>query len=174
MEDRPTESTGVEWRLVPGFENYEASNTGLIRRVGKSRPLKPSITRLGYSMVYFSVQGKVTTTSVHRSVTKAWHGEPPFEGAVVRHLDGNPSNNDKDNLAWGTVSENQFDRVRHGRHFQVNKTHCKRGHAFEGENLVVNALGHRRCQACTRIRHNANYQRKRSAGWSKERGWPND
>ena len=31
-----------------------------------------------------------------------------------RHLDGNPSNNNLENLCWGTVEENMADRDRHG------------------------------------------------------------
>lgn len=31
-----------------------------------------------------------------------------------RHLDGDPSNNELANLKWGTASENQRDRARHG------------------------------------------------------------
>jgi 5-methylcytosine-specific restriction endonuclease McrA len=29
-------------------------------------------------------------------------------------------------------------------------THCKNGHAMEGENLTITSAGHRRCQACHR------------------------
>lgn len=43
---------------------------------------------------------------VHILVCETFHGEKPFENAVVMHLDDNPSNNHKDNLKWGTQKEN--------------------------------------------------------------------
>lgn len=52
--------------------------------------------------------------TVHRIVCATWHGAPPFEAAQVRHLDGNPVNNQAHNLAWGTAAENAADRLRHG------------------------------------------------------------
>ena len=33
---------------------------------------------------------------------------------LCRHLDGNPHNNRLDNIVWGTVVENEADKVRHG------------------------------------------------------------
>lgn len=47
----------------------------------------------------------------------AHEGERP-DGQQVRHLDGNPANNQLANLCYGTPRENQADRVRHG-------THCR-------------------------------------------------
>ena len=50
----------------------------------------------------------------HRLLLLTFVGPPPFPGAQVRHLDGNPMNNALDNLAWGTAKENAADRDRHG------------------------------------------------------------
>lgn len=44
---------------------------------------------------------------VHVLVCLAWHGEPPFEGAMVLHLDDDPTNNHAANLRWGSASENR-------------------------------------------------------------------
>lgn len=43
---------------------------------------------------------------VHRMVCEAFHGPPPFDGAVVIHLDENGLNNRPENLKWGTQKEN--------------------------------------------------------------------
>jgi len=43
---------------------------------------------------------------VHRLVCEAFHGPPPFDRAVVIHLDENALNNDPSNLRWGTQKEN--------------------------------------------------------------------
>lgn len=53
-------------------------------------------------------------TYVHILVAEAFHGPKPFHSACVRHLDGNPSNNSADNLAWGTALQNEQDKLRHG------------------------------------------------------------
>ena len=33
----------------------------------------------------------------------------------------------------------------------ARKTHCLRGHAFDGQNTLVNKEGHRRCRECRRV-----------------------
>lgn len=43
---------------------------------------------------------------VHRLICEAFHGPPPFENAVVIHIDEDGLNNRPDNLKWGTQSEN--------------------------------------------------------------------
>lgn len=51
---------------------------------------------------------------VHQLVCRAWNG-PPGEGDVcVRHRDHCPSNNDADNLLWGSLYDNAQDE-RHRR-----------------------------------------------------------
>lgn len=50
---------------------------------------------------------------VHRLVLEAFVGKCP-DKMHARHLNGNPSDNRVENLAWGTRSENMMDRVRHG------------------------------------------------------------
>lgn len=42
-------------------------------------------------------------------------------------------------------------------------THCKRGHAFAGENLAWTPDGHRRCRACKRIRDDRAKRRRDAA-----------
>jgi hypothetical protein len=43
---------------------------------------------------------------VHRLVCLAFNGPPPFEGALVLHIDENGLNNRPGNLMWGTQKEN--------------------------------------------------------------------
>lgn len=51
---------------------------------------------------------------IHRLVLEAFRGPCP-EGWETRHRDGDPSNNNLDNLLWGTKAQNGYDRIRHGR-----------------------------------------------------------
>jgi hypothetical protein len=46
------------------------------------------------------------TYKVARLVAEAFSGPPPFDGAVVMHLDENAANNRASNLRWGTQKEN--------------------------------------------------------------------
>jgi hypothetical protein len=53
------------------------------------------------------------SAAVHRMVFAAFHGEIPTS-VVVRHVDGDPLNNDLANLASGTPADNIADSIRHG------------------------------------------------------------
>jgi hypothetical protein len=97
---------------------------------------------------------------VHVLVCTAWHGTRP-EGLVCRHLDGNPTNSVPSNLAWGTVSENAFDSVRHGGHPEAAKTHCPQGHEYSEENTAIHS-GRRSCRTCHRA-SNAQYEIRKGA-----------
>ncbi len=56
---------------------------------------------------------------VHHLVLLAFVGLPSEEQTEARHLDGNPSNNHRRNLKWGTHAENGEDARRHGRVKQI-------------------------------------------------------
>jgi len=81
------------------------------------RFLKGEIDRDGY-LVYGSMRLLGLESKAHRLVLKVFDREPR-PGEQTRHRDGTPSNNYKSNLAWGTGSENQQDRIKHGRHHWV-------------------------------------------------------
>lgn len=55
-----------------------------------------------------------TPQFAHRVVCAAWNGVPFGPDLLVRHLDGDASNNHYNNLAWGTPQENSDDRRLHG------------------------------------------------------------
>jgi hypothetical protein len=56
----------------------------------------------------------------------AFHGDSPFEGAIVRHLDDDLMNNSADNLAWGSHKDNAEDRVKNGRQVRgADQRHAK-------------------------------------------------
>lgn len=103
---------------------YEASSAGRIRswktagskprRAGEPHLLKPSPGPDGYLRVYAGTSGdKRPNKCVHHLVAEAFHGPRP-RGLVVRHRDGNQTNNRASNLSWATNSVNQMDRIEHG------------------------------------------------------------
>lgn len=66
-----------------------------------------------YLMFSLRHEGKVLNIPVHRLQAYLLYGELLFEkGVVVRHLDGNPTNNKISNIAIGSSSENSMDRPR--------------------------------------------------------------
>lgn len=108
-----------QWLPVVGFEGYyDVSSHGRVRslprRKCRGRILKPQPLPAGYLQVNLSVSNVRYTRSVHTLVMRAFEGPCP-PGEEVRHLDGNPANNRRSNLAYGTHDENAQDMIRHGR-----------------------------------------------------------
>lgn len=110
------------WRVVTGFESYEASSFGSVRSVDrfvqsgrgapgvmvrrKGRPIKGTLHK-GYLVVGLSamVDGRAVMkyVGVHQAVARAFHGNP--NGLVVDHIDGDKLNNKPENLEYVTRSE---------------------------------------------------------------------
>ncbi len=114
----------------------------------KGRTLIPTISKKnGRHQVCLSVNRRKKVRTVAPMVLEAFIGPRPSPITDCCHWDGNPANNVVDNLRWDTKKANQADMRRHGRHHQINKTRCKRGHELVNPNLVVGQRG-RCCRAC--------------------------
>lgn len=100
------------WKPIPGWPEYEASDSGVVRRVGCAAPLRGHPDKDGYLRIVLSRGRQRTTIGIHRAVAQAFHGLSPHQ---VRHLDGDVSNNKPSNLAYGTAKDNADDRAGHGR-----------------------------------------------------------
>ena len=153
---------GEEWRPVLGYEGlYEVSSHGRVKIVdrvvngnGGSRFLRRGhLKRLatnayGYRTVHLAKDGHKKSPAVHAVVLEAFIGPRP-DGMVGCHNDGDPSNNRLDNLRWDTPENNARDTVLHGTHPMSKKSHCKHGHEFTPDNVILNRNGHRACRACS-------------------------
>lgn len=85
-------------------------------REGQLRELKQSrVSNNRIVGVYWCVYLLRGSTLVHRLVAETFLPAPADGQDMVRHLDGNPSNNCADNLAWGMQQQNMEDMIRHGR-----------------------------------------------------------
>jgi len=112
----------VELKAIPGFSGYVLTSSGVVYSV-RRRKQKPTVPFRalrfmrhsgGYPQVNMRARGKGHIKAVHRLVAELFLPPKLPEDAVVRHLDGNPENNDVSNLAWGTQADNHADSVRHG------------------------------------------------------------
>lgn len=151
------------WRAVSGHPQYEVSDIGRVASLHaqERRELKAHDDGRGYPTVYLYTEGQAHRRRIHRLVAAAFLGPCPV-GQEVRHLDGVKVNNTVENLAYGTRSENEFDKVRHGTHQQARKTHCRRGHAYDDENTL--RYGAKRdCRTCQNARARARRAREAAA-----------
>lgn len=120
---------------------YEVSNMGRVRSVDREltyasrrdgthghtrivtgRELVPQRGPYGHCFVTLCDQDGKHRRKVHQLVIDAF-GPPGFDGAIIRHLDGDAGNNDAGNLAWGTYKDNERDKRRHGRVYQGERNH---------------------------------------------------
>ena len=110
----------LAWRTVPGFESYEVSEDGHVRRratfrhYSDGRLLKPRRNRFGYVTVTLYRNGRPHNVFVHRVVVWAFIGPQPSPFHEVAHEDGRKRNNHWKNLRWATKSENCLQKREHG------------------------------------------------------------
>ncbi|MBM3748948.1 MAG: hypothetical protein FJW34_24535 [Acidobacteria bacterium] len=110
----------TEWRPIPGFQSYEVSELGHVRRCvpyrgyPAGRLLKPKCNRSGYLAVTLYGNGVRRELLVHRLVAWAFIGASPSPHHEVAHGDGNKKNNHRRNLRWATKSENCLQKREHG------------------------------------------------------------
>lgn len=120
------------WKPFYGFEGfYEVSNQGRVRSVDHyisekidvmGRHIPPILKRgkllkqrkhpFGYKLVTLSKNNEIFHRVIHRLVAEAFLGPRPSEETVIRHLNGNPTDNRLENLAYGTQKDNMMDAIK--------------------------------------------------------------
>jgi hypothetical protein len=133
MQDQST-TAPIEYRDVVGFPGYRVGDDGSVwtswHNVGRGsgggkgarneiggpwRKMKTDLLPGSIRVLVSMTRGdKVYKRKVHQLVLEAFVGPRPA-GMEGCHEDGNPGNNAKGNLRWGTHQSNQQDMVRHGR-----------------------------------------------------------
>lgn len=109
------------WRTIPGYEKYQVSNLGQIRR--KSGGITNAKTKhilapgylTGYPRVTLRVGNRSVGFNAHVAVALAFKGPRPSPNHEVAHWDGDRRNCCAKNLRWATHAENGQDMRRHGR-----------------------------------------------------------
>lgn len=161
-------SNSERWLQIPDAPGYEVSDRGHVRSlprvtvdvIGRSRPfpgvaLRPGINPNGYPHVSIRrVDGRRLSRTVHVLVAQAFLGPRPARNMEVRHLNGVPTDCRLINLTYGTRSENQLDKRKHGTDPNVNKTHCPEGHPYDEVHCEIR-YGRRYCRTCQKLRVSA-------------------
>ncbi len=103
-----------------GYPKYRVATDGSVwSHTGKWghgqgwRKLKPEITEAGYHRVVLAKGKERFRICIHTLVLLAFVGQKKL-GQQCRHLNGIPTDNKLDNLVWGTATENNRDKARHG------------------------------------------------------------
>lgn len=114
-----------EWRPIPGWDGYEASNLGRVRSLlnTRGRPLdvpkmlaqsvrhEPGKAPRPYVQLWRNGRRSRQQTACY--VLMAFVG-PREPGMEASHIDGDPMNNDIDNLVWETHQRNMARKLEHG------------------------------------------------------------
>jgi len=96
------------WEIIKGFEDYEISNKGSVRRLYlKGYKTRAKVIQNGYVSVTFSKGNTFKKFQVHRLVAIAFIPNPDNK-PCINHIDGNKLNNEDWNLEWNTFSENEL------------------------------------------------------------------
>jgi hypothetical protein len=114
---------------VPGYPGYEVADDGSVwtsklgaKAHGGWRQLAASAGVNGYPRVTLSHLNVQKDWHVHELVMLAFVGPRPAR-SVIRHLNGDPSDNRLVNLSYGSYAENEADKDRHGRRVKGSAVH---------------------------------------------------
>jgi hypothetical protein len=151
--------TYAMWLSVPSYPGYYADEEGSIK--GPKSVRKTHVNKRNYEVVNIWTGHYSGNVRVHQMVCEAFYGPKP-PGHEVRHLNGDTLDNRAINLAWGTKSENMLDKVAHGNHHEVNRTHCPYGHEYTPENTAYWDKGtrKRKCRECNRLKCREKYAKR--------------
>lgn len=108
------------WLQCPQWPDYDVSTLGNVRRTvkrfGGAIGLRtPYLSTTGYWYLVMRRPGFRKACAIHQLVAEAFIGPTPSPDHQIAHGDGNKLNNDPANLRWATRSENESDKVFHGR-----------------------------------------------------------
>lgn len=143
-----------EWRVIPLFDNYEASNTGKVRNRLTKQILKPNTNSKGYRHVvlYKGSRKNKHMVGVHRAVAMAWLPTNDLS-LTVNHIDEDKNNNNVNNLEWMSNKDNiQYSQGYKVKCIETNKVYFSISEASRDTGI-----------ACATIRRNLrnNYQRNK-------------
>lgn len=101
------------WKTIEGYELYEVSSRGNVRRGSKLLKPLPVTNQRQYKSVMLYNNPKRRIMSIHRLMALAFiPNDEPETKIWVNHKNGNKLNNNLSNLEWCTPKENTWHMVR--------------------------------------------------------------
>lgn len=102
-------------RSIERFPMYSFMADGSVVSHSRRKPFIMSPIRMGsyVGLQLKGVDGQIHKEYLHRLICEAFNGPCPADH-VCRHLDGDKTNNKAANLAWGTQTQNNMDKLEHG------------------------------------------------------------
>jgi hypothetical protein len=110
----------IEWRIIPGWPDYEVSEWGDVRRRTPARNASPGMVlapfyrKNGYAQLQLNANRRRRRFLVHRLVAIAFLGPQPSPAHEIAHLNGNRAHNHHSNLRWVLHRENEDHKHQHG------------------------------------------------------------
>lgn len=102
-----------KWKNHSVFKNYSVSSWGrILNKNGKELKSLMCNNDLQVFVDLYDGEGNKKRQNIGKVVCETFNGECPV-GLEVRHLDGNPYNNNIKNLKFGTSKENSQDALAH-------------------------------------------------------------
>lgn len=111
MSRKPEMSSAEVWKIYPRDPRFRVSSLGRVQFKDKP-PKQIKARKNGYFYVCTYLHKKIQY-GVHLMVVETFSGARPGK-MTCSHLDGNPSNNRADNLAWETHKDNCARKLQHG------------------------------------------------------------
>lgn len=127
-----TEGNDEEWKKIPGYEHYEISSLG---RIKKTSYLAVSASKNGYPQVQLhkstgcgkrdpNYKTQLKKKLLHRLIAEAFIPNPNGYN-VINHKDGDKNNFSIENLEWCTHSENNKHAYELGLKSGIKNTYSK-------------------------------------------------
>lgn len=118
------------WKDIPGFENYQISNYGNVKKpqLWEDRKTQVAKTNCKRKRLFASKvmkSGKPNALLVHRLVAMAFV-QNLNNRKQINHKDENKFNNNADNLEW---CDNQYNNTYNGKHNKIAKPVIQRSKA---------------------------------------------
>jgi hypothetical protein len=107
----PHDGADERWAPLREAAGYHVSDLGRVANIATGRMLWQLENAFGYCTVRLMTATGRRVLLVHRLVADAFVDNPQAH-PEVRHIDGEPTHNQAANLAWGTATDRENDRIR--------------------------------------------------------------